>query len=284
MRDEANPDPPTFADALALRYGRDPGLALPPLGPESETVLRSLIGHRSWRAFRNEALPAGALELAIAVAQSASNSSNLQSWSVVAVSDPQRRAALNALAGRQRHIDEAPLLLVWLADLGKLRDIARSVGSAAEALDHLEMLLSGTIDAALAAQAAVSALEAQGLGACFIGAIRNRADLVAAELGLPSEVFPVFGLAVGMPDHGRPARVKPRLPQSAVLHHDRYVASAPLAPVAGYNGTMRRFQRAEGLPPSDWTQSVARRVADPKVLTGRENLVDYLIRMGFGLK
>ncbi len=56
------------------------------------------------------------------------------------------------------------------------------------------------IDAALAAQNAVVALESLGLGTCYIGAIRNDPETVARELALPEGVFPVFGLTVGFPD------------------------------------------------------------------------------------
>jgi nitroreductase len=55
------------------------------------------------------------------------------------------------------------------------------------------------IDAALAAQNAVVAAEALGLGTVSIGALRNRPLDVAAELGLPPRVLPIFGLCVGWP-------------------------------------------------------------------------------------
>ncbi|WP_415078380.1 nitroreductase family protein [Pseudomonas cerasi] len=71
----------------------------------------------------------------------------------------------------------------------------------------LESLLLGTIDSALAAQNAVVALESLGLGSVYIGAIRNDIEGVAKELGLPPQVYPVFGLCVGYPSAERPAQV-----------------------------------------------------------------------------
>lgn len=60
-----------------------------------------------------------------------------------------------------------------------------------------ESLLLGTIDAALAAQNAVVALESFGLDSVYIGAIRNDIEGGAKELGLPPQVYPVFGLCIG---------------------------------------------------------------------------------------
>lgn len=48
-------------------------------------VIATILAHRSVRAFTREPLPAGTLERLVAAAQSASTSSNLQTWSVVAV-------------------------------------------------------------------------------------------------------------------------------------------------------------------------------------------------------
>jgi nitroreductase len=69
-------------------------------------------------------LPERTLELLIAAAQSASTSSNLQFWSVVAVQETARKSRLAELAGQQQFIRDAPLLLVWLADLSRLDRIA----------------------------------------------------------------------------------------------------------------------------------------------------------------
>jgi len=55
--------------------------------------------------------------LLIGAAQSASTSSNLQFWSVIAVQGTERKSRLADLAGQQQFIKDAPLLLVWLADL-----------------------------------------------------------------------------------------------------------------------------------------------------------------------
>jgi nitroreductase len=265
---------------LQARY-RD-GSAPPAIWNET---LDLLLSHRSVRAYLPDALPAGTLRALVAAAQSAASSSNLQAWSLIAVEEPARKARLAALAGHQKHIEEAPLLLVWLVDLNRLGQIAASGQQPAEALAYFDSFLLGAVDAALAAQNAMVALESLGLGGVYIGALRNKPLEVAAELGLPPNVFALFGLVVGYPDKQRPADVKPRLPQQAVFFREQYgFGEAGLIDVESYNQRFRAFQREQGLPEQDWSTQAGNRVRDEGSLNGRHVLRDALHRLGFQLK
>jgi len=252
--------------------------------PESNAILDQLLRHRSVRAYLPQALPPGTLEAIVTAAQSASTSSNLQAWSLVAVEDPARKARLATLAANQAHVRDAPLFLVWLADVARLGCVARSMGEVAEGLDYLEALLLGVIDAALAAQNAVVALESLGLATVFIGAIRNRSEDVAAELALPPGVFPVFGMCVGYEDPSRRAEVKPRLPRGAVLHREQYALEGQLPLVRDYDAVMARFWASQGMQQGEWSRTAVNRVKNAASLHGREKLVAALHRMGFLLR
>lgn len=268
----------SLAGLLAERYGEfAPATAL----PEVNVVLEQLLRHRSVRNYVPRALPPGTLEALTAAAQSASSSSNLQAWSVVAVEDAARKARLAELAGNQAHVRDAPLFLVWLADLARLAQIAATQGQRAAGLDYLELLLVGVIDAALAAQNTVVALESLGLSTVYIGGMRNRPEAVAAELALPPGVFAVFGMCVGYEDPGRPAQVKPRLPQAAVLHREQYSLPAQVQPVRDYDTVMARFYASQGLRQPDWTSHSANRVRTAQSLNGRDRLAEALHNLGF---
>lgn len=251
---------------------------------EADDTLDLILSHRSVRAYSARPLPAGTVELAVAAAQSAATSSNLQPWSVVAVEDPARKARLAALSGDQKQILDAPLFLLWIVDHHRLAQIGEWTGTPANALDYLESFLLGAVDTSLAAQNAVLALEAIGLGTCYIGGIRNHPAEVAAELGLPPQSFALFGLTVGHPDPAAPASVKPRLPQEAVLFRERYGDSAAPAPLAAYDARLRSFQREQGMSERDWTKQASQRVRGPDSLAGRDVLRDVLHRLGFALK
>lgn len=254
------------------------------LGEQWNETIETLLSHRSVRSYLPKPVPHAAVELAVAAAQSAPSSSNLQAWSVVAIEDPERQNRLNAVAGNQRQIAQAPLLLVWLADLARPRAIAAEGGSAAEGLDYIESFLLGVIDAALAAQNAVVAFESLGFGTCYIGAIRNDPETVARELALPEGVFPVFGLTVGFPDPAQPAGVKPRLPRSTVLHREQYANEARARDLATYNKVLRSFQAEQAMPSIDWTDQVRNRIGTVEALKGRHVLAALARRLGFQLK
>jgi nitroreductase len=270
----------TLAIALSARYGA----AAAGIAMRWNDTIRGLLHHRSVRAYTSEKLPPGTIETLVAAAQSAPSSSNLQVWSVIAVEDPERRARLAEYAGNQAHIREAPLLLVWLADLARLEALGAARGQPTEGLAFLETLFVGLIDAALAAQNALVAAESLGLGTVYIGAIRNRPEDVAALLGLPPNVLAVVGLVVGHPDPARPADIKPRLAPGVVLHRERYGRALDEAAIAAYDAELAGFQRGQKLPAQGWTPVVLKRIGSAAALNGRDRIAAALRTLGFGLR
>ena len=275
--------PSLMEERLEARYG-DPDAAGALQGMPWNTVLDTLLAHRSVRAYSDRPLPPGTLETIVAAAQSAPTSSNLQAWSVIAVEDRGRKARLASFAGNQKHVANAPLLLVFLADLTRLRAVSRQHGLPGEGLDFLELFVIGVADAAFAAQNAVVALESLGMGSCYIGAMRNQPEAVAAELGLPDGTFAVFGLTVGYPDPAVQTDVKPRLQQPVVLHHERYGATAAPEALAAYDTRVNAFQKKQHMTEIAWTQQAARRVRGVESLTGRDRLRAILQARGFPLR
>jgi nitroreductase len=270
---------PAAAAAFAARYGC---AAEAKPGPWNDTIAL-LLSHRSVRGFRPDPLPEGTLETLIAAAQSAATSSNLQTWSAVAVNDPATRRELAAIAGGQKHIEQCPLFLVFLADISRNARLAAEAGTELAGLPFLESFLVAAIDAALAAQNAVVAAESLGLGTVYIGALRNDVARVARLLGLPPGAAPVFGLCVGHALPGREGEVKPRLPQAAVLHHETYDAD-DAAHRAAYDPRMAEFSRRNEMADDTWTKRVIARLGTLRALNGRDRLKEALIGLGFPLR
>ena len=267
--------------ALIARYGADAAPAEADLTP----LIEQLLAHRSVRAYLPDPISDAQLAAIIAAAQSAASSSNLNVWSVVAVRDAGTRARLAELAGNQAHVRDAPLQLVWLADLARLRRIAGQLERPSAGLDYTEMFLTAVIDAALAAQNAAAAAESLGLGMVYIGGMRNHPEEVAALLELPPEVFAVFGMCVGTPDPAHPAEVKPRPPQTVVLHHERYRQDVQDAGIEAYNQAMAHFYDEQKMNVrGTWAVHSAKRIAGPESLSGRDRLVEALHALGFKLK
>lgn len=268
------------ADALALRYGTE---AVPAAGPWNEHIAL-LLSHRSIRAYRPNPLPAGTLQTLVAAAQSAATSSNLQTWSVVAVNDPAKRAALAALAGNQKHIEQCPLFLAWLADTSRNRRLGEQESVSMETMPYLETFLVAAIDAALAAQNATVAAESLGLATVYIGALRNRPQEVAAILELPPGAFAVFGLCVGYAADSATNEVKPRLPQDVVLHIDSYDATEEAAHRTGYDRLMGAFSARNEMAADTWSKRVINRMSRIAAMSGRDRMVAALNVLGFELK
>jgi len=246
-------------------------------------VMEVLLNHRSVRAYLPDPLPQGMLEAIVAAASSAPTSSNVQAWSVVAVHDAAKRARLAQIAGRQAHVRQAPVMLVWIADLARAEAVGRAAGTVMEGLDYTETFLLGVIDAALAAQNAVTAAQSLGLGTVYIGALRNDPEAVAELLCLPPRTMAVFGLVLGHPDPVAETAVKPRLPQQAVLHHDTYSSDAQTAAIARHDSATLAFRAEQGLSPERWTDLLIARLGTVASLKGRDRLRGALQRMGITL-
>jgi len=243
--------------------------------------------HGSVRNYRPDPIPAETIEAIVAAAQRTSTSSNMQAYSVVAVMDAAKRARLAELCGNQEHIAGAPVFLAWCADLARL-DRACELRGYLQETGYVENFLIAAVDAVIAAQSAALAAESLGLGICYIGSIRNHTQAVIDLLGLPRLVFPITGMTVGWP--AADPLIRPRLPQSAVLHWETY-AHEHDAELAAYDRAMAatgiyggRQIPVPGKPDEmedyGWTEHTARRVAQAV----RTDLREVLEAQGFALK
>ena len=276
-------DDATLRHAQALLHARYRIGDIPDVSAWNE-VLEIQLAHRSVRAYQDKPLPAGTLELIVAAAQSASTSSNLQSWSVVAIEDPDRKARLSAVAANQAHVRDCPVFLVWLADLARVDHLAETRGISLAALPFVETFLIAVIDAALAAQNAVVAAESLGLSTVYIGALRNDPARVAAELKLPPHVMPVFGLCIGYADPDRPTDIKPRLGQGAVLHREHYSIPAQVSAIEDFDRALLAFQQEQKMRPVGWIDLAISRLATIPAMMGRERMRDVLRGLGMPLE
>ncbi|WP_246108989.1 nitroreductase family protein [Streptomyces sedi] len=270
-------------ELLELRYGK--GKA--PEDLRWNDQIAGLLRHRSVRTYLPDPLPDGTLETLVAAAQSASTSSNLHQWSVVAVTEPELKAKIAATTRmdsmdlENTQINEAPLLLLWVADLSRSHAIATESGDSGDVLEQLDTFLVAATDAALAAQNATVAAESLGLGTVYIGAARNRARELAELIGLPPLSFVSFGLVVGHPDPERPARIRPRPAQELVLHRERYDTSAWREVVEEYEEEFRTFRDDVGLGFKTWRSSVVRMSSGVDLMDGRQNLDETVRARGF---
>ena len=90
---------------------------------------------------------------------------------------------------------------------------------------------------------------------------------------------------MGYPDAQRPASIKPRLPQEAVLHRESYQADVAPPSVESYNGVMDGFYTRQGMTPQGpWDLHSLNRVKDKPAMKGRDRLTEALNILGFELR
>ena len=124
-----------------------------------------------------------------------------------------------------------------------------------------------------------------GLSTCYIGALRNDPERVAAELGLPPKAMAVFGMCVGRENPAKPAEIKPRLPQALVAFRGRYAPHPSEKDlVAAYDETLAAFSRSQGMGDVNWSSRLLARMGSIKGLNGRERMRAMMQALGFELR
>lgn len=274
----SSPEPHTTRELVGRRYGTE---FAGPLAEGTETIDLQL-RHRSVRKFLPAEVTDAQLELFIAAAQSGSQSSNLQVWSVVAVRDQARKERISKALGGHAYIENCAVFLVWTADFNRnTRIVEAKHGTDVDSVGYLENTLVSFADSGIAGQNALLAAESLGLGGVFVGSVRNNPLEVAKELKLPEYVFPVVGLAIGVPDPTERASTKPRLPQRAVLHHEEYDAEAWESASAEYEEHLADYYADYGRDNYSWAFTLNRRIGSVEGMHGRHKIREWLAAQGF---
>jgi nitroreductase len=248
--------------------------------------------HRSHRAYAATPLADGQLERLVDAARHASTSSFIQAYSVIAVRDGARKAAVARLCADQQHIAQAPVFAAVCADLHKIAVACRRLRQTPQT-QSFELFLQATVDAALLGQNLQLAAESEGLGACMIGAARNHPVELAQLLALPPHAYVVFGMTIG---HAADDPVpRGRMPLAGVLHSETYDQAGTDAVLAGADAAMRDWARRtnrerggyQGRPVNEqkgWVERMAQLWGDhSSYVRARATLVDELRQLGLGL-
>jgi len=242
-------------------------------------VIKLLQSHRSIRKFADKPLDQETINTIIASGQAAATSNNVQATTVIHVTNPETREKLATAAGGQKYVETAGAFFVFCADLKRsaqaceLKDGKFSQGMT-------EDFIIATVDVALFAQNCTVAAESLGMGICYIGGLRNNPAEVSKLVGLPENVYPVFGLCIGYPEQD--PDIKPRLPLDSVLMHDTYKEDALAPGIAAYDAHIAEYYRtrAGGTKDSSWSDEM-------QALLGKESrphMRGFLESKGFTMR
>lgn len=185
----------------------------------TETI-KIMENHRSIRNFTDEPVSEEMINAVISAAQHAPTSINGQGVSVIVIKDKNTREKMAELTGGQSWVAQAPVFLIFIADLYKTSLGVKNAGYEQIIHESVEGIMVASVDAGIALGTAITAAESLGLGIVPIGAVRKNPQTVIEMLELPQYTFPMVGLAIGHPkDH---SKQKPRMDTAAFRFDEKY--------------------------------------------------------------
>ncbi|WP_082234376.1 oxygen-insensitive NADPH nitroreductase [Halobacillus massiliensis] len=238
------------------------------------STIATILNHRSIRKFKDTKLTEEQIHTIINAAQQASTSSYMMAYTIIGVTDEKKKEALAQVSG-QPYVKNNGHLLVFCADLHRQTHSAENLEDMQENLENSEHFLVSAIDAALAAQNAALAAESMGLGICYLGSLRNNLAKVDKLLALPQHVIPLFGMAIGEPDHQ--PEIKPRLPLKAVYFENKYEDHEDA--IRSFDEQIKAYyqSRASNQRIDTWTEQMHRRFSN----TIRMDVTDLVQKKGY---
>ena len=229
---------------------------------ETITLMKS---HTSVRRFKEEAIPQEDLNDILSAAQMASSWKNFQSYSVILVRSQEKKDALFELVP-QEAIRQSAAFLLFVGDLNRAEKGARLHTDTFQP-QGVEGLLITSVDAALAGQNTLLAAESLGYGGVIIGLVRYKSVEIAELFNLPDYTYPVFGIALGVPNQKHD--VKPRLPLENVVFEEEYQEQTAEA-IEAYDRVQTEYAGAHAT--TTWSQRLAEQFGQPEPSSTRENL------------
>ncbi len=181
--------------------------------------MNTLFNHRSIRKYKSTPIEATLLEKILNAGMRASNTGNMQVYSIIVTTDELIRKQLWEIHFKQNMVLEAPVHLTFCADINRLNQwcVQRDT---VPGYDNFLWLYNASIDALLASQNICIEAENNGLGICYLGTTTYAADKIVQLLNLPMGVVPVTSIVLGYPDEN--PELTDRLPLEAILHYEKY--------------------------------------------------------------
>lgn len=189
----------------------------------SDVIIESLHARVSVRAFTDDPISAEDERTILEAACQAPTAGNQQLYTIIVVRDPDKRKALAESCDHQPFIAKAPLVLVFCADVRRWHRAFTAAQGCEPRDPGVGDALLTCADAAIAAQNAVVAAQALGIGSCYIGDIIENAETQREILSLPDYVMPACMLVMGHPTEQQLRRQKPqRFDLDTVVCVDNY--------------------------------------------------------------
>ena len=245
-----------------------------------KSVKETLLNRRSIRRYERRVLEPEQKQFIYEAIRNTPTSYNGQQFSVIALTDQERKIKLSEIIG-QKQIKTCALFLIFCIDYHKHTLATQAIKEQQTHFqDTIDGYTVGIIDAALAMSNAVIAAESMGLGTCCIGYTRTAAPKQIAEfLQLPQGVAVVCGLSIGYPNEL--PDLKPKQPQNLLIFEEQYRHDTETMKeeLLTYDKEITQYNqtRSGGTTDNDWI----RHILDYYRIASSYKLKEYLIEQGF---
>ena len=184
-----------------------------------------IFNHRSIRKFKSKEIDNTTLQKIISAGIRASNTGNMQVYSIIVTQDPIIREQLwEQVHFKQNMVKQAPAHVTFCVDVNRFHKWCE-ISNTEIAYDNFLWFINGSIDAVLASQNTTLEAENQGLGVCYLGTVAYNPDRMIQILNLPKGVIPITAIVIGYPDEE--PELTDRLPYEAVVHMEKYTDYSP---------------------------------------------------------
>ena len=182
-------------------------------------MVKEIFDHVSVREYADKEIPESVLNKVLEAASRASNTGNMQIYSIIVNTDKEMIAKLAPTHFCQPAITNAKAVLTFCADINRFKIWCENRNAKA-GFDNFLTFMTAATDAIIAAQNACLEAESNGLGICYLGTVIYNADKIIEILKLPKGVVPVATVTMGYPKQQQP--LTERLPIEAIVHHETY--------------------------------------------------------------
>jgi nitroreductase len=187
-------------------------------------MIDAIFNHRSVRKYKSDVISNNILNIILEAGIRASNTGNMQVYSIIATSEEKIRKQLWEVHFKQNMVLEAPLVLTFCADINRFNQWC-NLRKATPGYDNFLWFINAAIDTLLVSQNVTLEAESHGLGVCYLGTTTYMAHKIVEILKLPKGVVPVTTIVLGYSNEEKP--LTDRLPQEAVVHWNTYQDYTP---------------------------------------------------------
>lgn len=245
-------------------------------------TIETQLNHRTIRKFKETKVDEKTLNTLFEVGSRTASSIAMQSYSIIRVTDREKKLEIAKLCN-QDYVKDVPELLISIVDAFRNAQISEEMGKDLNAKRDMDRFFQGFTDGCIAAQNMYVAIESLGMGAVYFGSILNDTAKMIEILELPKFTFPIVGIGFGYPD--QEPTLKPRMDISLKVFENKYeIQDNYLESIKEYDKEMQTYYdlRQAHNPLDSFSKQVVAILQNPQ--EKRAKMLNVIRDQGFDLQ